>query len=120
MTLAFIQSSRGLEVAWKSPVLCSVSQVSELASSKRLCCVSRVRVNKRSLYDVLNCCSYALVILAYFQSSRGLEVASKSSVLSVAYHKVQSWSLGKGLFCVACHASACNKLMSCFEMLFIL
>ena len=46
--------------------------------------------HKRSLYDVLNYCSYALVILAYFQSSRGLEVASKSSVLSVAYHKVQS------------------------------
>ena len=48
---------------------------------------------KRSLYDVLNCCSYALMILAYFQSSRGLEVTSKSSVLSVAHHKVQSWSL---------------------------
>ena len=65
---------------------------------------------KRSLYDVLNCCSYALVLLAYFQSSRGLEVASKSSVLSVAYHKVQSWSLRrKGLFCVACHASAYNR-----------
>ena len=64
---------------------------------------------KRSLYDVLNCCSYALVILAYFPSSRGLEVASKSSVLSVAYHKVQSWSLRKGLSCVACHASAYNR-----------
>ena len=64
---------------------------------------------KRSLYDVLNCCPYALVILAYFQSSRGLEVASKSSVLSVAYHKVQSWFLGKGLFYVACHASACDR-----------
>ena len=49
------------------------------------------------------------MILAYFQSSRGLEVASKSSVLSVAYHKVQSWSLRKGLFCVACHASAYNR-----------
>ena len=60
---------------------------------------------KRSLYDVLNCCSYALVILAYFQSSRGLEVASKSSVLSVAYHKVQSWSLRKGLFCVVSRIS---------------
>ena len=60
---------------------------------------------KRSLYDVLNCFSYALVILAYFQSSRGLEVASKSSVLSVAYHKVQSWSLRKGLFCVASASS---------------
>ena len=64
---------------------------------------------KRSLYDVLNCCSYALVILAYFQSSRGLEVASKSSVLSVACHKVQSWSLRKGLFCVVSHASAYNR-----------
>ena len=30
------------------------------------------------------------MILAYFQSSRGLEVASKSPVLSIALHKVQS------------------------------
>ena len=60
---------------------------------------------KRSLYDALNCCSYTLVILAYFQSSRGLEVASKSSVLSVVYHKAQSWSLRKGLFCVVSHIS---------------
>ena len=67
---------------------------------------------KRSLYDILNCCSYALVILAYFQSSRGLEVALKSSVLSVAYHKVQSWSLRKGVFCVVCHASAYNRNLS--------
>ena len=49
------------------------------------------------------------MILAYFKSSRGLEVASKSSVLSVAYHKVQSWSLRKGLLCVACHASVYNR-----------
>ena len=28
MTLAYIQTSRGLEVASKSPVLCSVSQLS--------------------------------------------------------------------------------------------
>ena len=30
------------------------------------------------------------MILAYFQSSRGLEVASKSPVLSIAFHKFQS------------------------------
>ena len=31
---------------------------------------------KRGLYDVLNCCSYALVILAYLRSSRGLVLFS--------------------------------------------
>ena len=107
MTLAYIHSSRGLEVASKSPVLCSVSQLSFRVGRFRKGCVAcHASGYKRSLYHVLNCCSYALVILAYFQSSRGLEVASKSSVLSVAYHKFQSWSLRKGLFCVACHASA--------------
>ena len=41
--LAYFQNSRGLEVALKSPVLCSVSQVPELVALKRpvLCCVSR-------------------------------------------------------------------------------
>ena len=39
------------------------------------------------------------MILAYFQSSRRLEVASKR-------HKFQGWSLRKGVFCVACHALA--------------
>ena len=29
------------------------------------------------------------MILAYFQSSRGLEVASKSPVLSIVFHKFQ-------------------------------
>ena len=58
------------------------------------------------------------MILAYFQSSRGLEVASESSAFSVAYHKFQSWSLRKGLFCVTCHASAykrnlCHVLNCC-------
>ena len=58
------------------------------------------------------------MILAYFQNSRGPEVASKSSVLSVAYHKFQSWSLRKDLFCVVCHASAykrnlCHVLNCC-------
>ena len=49
------------------------------------------------------------MILAYFQGSRGLEVALKSSVLSVVYHKVQSWSLRKGLFCVSCHPSVYSR-----------
>ena len=49
------------------------------------------------------------MILAYFQSSRGLEITSKSSVLSVASHKFQSWSLRKALFCVACHVSAYKR-----------
>ena len=50
------------------------------------------------------------MILAYFQSSRGLvEVASKSPVLSVVCHKSQSWSLPKVLFCVACHALAYER-----------
>ena len=62
------------------------------------------------------------MILAYFQSSRGLEVASKSPVLSLACHKFQSgtWSLQnrKGLLCVACHASVykrrfCHVLKCC-------
>ena len=60
-------------------------------------------------------------VLAYFQSSRGLEVASKSSVLSVAHHKFQSWSLRKGLFFVACHASAYKRnlrhVLSCCSYL---
>ena len=89
MTLAYIQSSRGLEVASKNPVLCKF-QSWPLGKG---CVACHASGHKRSLYHVLNCCSYALVILAYFQSSRGLEVASKSSVLSVAYHKFQSWLL---------------------------
>ena len=73
---------------------------------------------KSSLYDVLNCCSYALVVLAYFQSSRGLEVVSKSSVLSVAYHKVQCWSLREGcsVLRATCHAynrNLCHVLNCC-------
>ena len=119
MTLAYIQSSRGLEVASKSFVLI-LGSVSRFQSwSLRKGCVGcHASGYKRSLYHVFNCCSYALVILAYFQSSRGLEVASKSSVLSVAYHKFQSWSLQKGLFCLACHASAykrnlCHVLNCC-------
>ena len=49
------------------------------------------------------------MILAYFHSSRGLEIPSKNSVLSVAYHKFQSWSFPKALFSVACHASAYKR-----------
>ena len=114
MTLAYIQSSRGLEIASKSPVLCSVSQLSFRVGcfKKAVLHVTRQGISfKRSLYHVLNCCSYTLVILAYFQSSRGLEVVSKSSVLSVAYHKFQSWSLRKGLFYVACHVSAYKRIL---------
>ena len=45
MILAYFQSSKGLEVASKSPVPCSVSQVSELVTSKSpvLCSVSSVK-----------------------------------------------------------------------------
>ena len=58
------------------------------------------------------------MILAYFQSSRGLEVASKSPVLCNV-SQVSEWSLGnqKGLFCVAFHAS--EEILLCFEVLFI-
>ena len=59
VTLAYIQSSRGLEVAAKSPVL------------RKGCVACHASGYKTSLYHGLNCCSYALVILAYFQVSRG-------------------------------------------------
>ena len=44
--LAYFQTSLGLEVALKSPVLCSVSQISAFVASKRPvpCCVARVSV----------------------------------------------------------------------------
>ena len=58
---------------------------------KGLFCVAcHASADKRSSSHVLNCCSHALVVLAYFQSSRGLEVASKSPVLSIAFHNFQS------------------------------
>ena len=77
-------------------------------------------MDKRRSSHVLSRCLHALVILAYFQSSRGLEVASKSPVLSIAFHKlVSEWSLRnrKGLFCVACHLAYkrrfCHILKCC-------
>ena len=81
-----------------------------------------LRVTRQRIRDaqVTFRCLHALVILAYFQSSRGLEVASKSPVLSIAFHKlVSEWSLRnrKGLFCVACHLAYkrrfCHVLKCC-------
>ena len=46
-------------------------------------------MDKRRSSHVLSRFLHALVILAYFQSSRGLEVASKSPVLSITFHKFQ-------------------------------
>ena len=46
--------------------------------------------DKKRSSHVLSRCLHALAILAYFQSSRGLEVALKSPVLSIAFHKFQS------------------------------
>ena len=54
------------------------------------CVACHASADKRSSSHVLNCCSHALVILAYFQSSTGLEVALKSPALSEACHKFQS------------------------------
>ena len=52
-------------------------------------CSVLLSVDKRRSSHILSRCLHALVILAYFQSSRGLEVASKSH-LSIAFHKFQS------------------------------
>ena len=57
MILVYFQSSRSLEVASKSPVMCSVSQGSELVALKRpvSCCVVSPVASKR---PVLCCVSH--------------------------------------------------------------
>ena len=89
MILAYFQSSRGRFEKVLFCVVCHKFQRWSL--QKGLFCVAcHASADKRSSSHVLNCCSHALVILAYFQSSRGLEVALKSPVLSGAFHKFQS------------------------------